>query len=532
MRKSFILFGVIGMAISTAALAGCGGGGAKKDQYVDGDKIKVEIHNLYFGSYEGGDTYLEKIADKFGLSFSLGTYDYPNWDTQVTSDILGKKRPDVFHANIDAYNYATSYKYWAEEFVTKPLPDDLSKWPNLKEMIENTSNIDALKIDGKLYGIPIAKNTSDYSTSFSPFTYIYRRDWAKDWGVYQENDEYTWEQFKNLLNVFKTNLASKQRSYALGDVEWGYPSITNFYKQVPHCFAQDENGQYVNNYTTDEYIAGLKETKRFYNDKKGYYHPDNIALSDGMMNDYYTQNQVGVFYENLSYENFNTIRLNLKENNSSRPNFNVEDATAIMKIRGEDGKYALEGTDNWFSMTFFDYRISDEKFERLLNLIEWLLSEEGTIFAVYGIEGLDYEMVNGKPQIIEENWSIVNGERVANKNGAKYLRYLATLGYDTLEYNPVTNKNVVKYLNDWDTEMKEAYAKGELKILKENPKVMWLTTPLKSENSGAMRTNALKVVKKYSLNSDTENFVNDYKDEFGGIWTSVLEEINDAIGGK
>ena len=80
--------------------------------------------------------------------------------------------------------------------------------------------------------------------------------------------------------------------------------------------------------------------------------------------------------------------------------------------------------------------------------------------------------------------------------------------------------------------MREAYTKGELKILKENPKVMWLTTPLKSDNSGAMRTNALKVVKKYSLNSDTENFVDDYKDEFGGIWTSVLEEINDAIGGK
>ena len=65
-----------------------------------------------------------------------------------------------------------------------------------------------------------------------------------------------------------------------------------------------------------------------------------------MMNEYYTQNQVGVFYENLSYENFNTIRLKLKENNSARPNFNVEDATAIMKIRGVN--VGFEGLHKFF----------------------------------------------------------------------------------------------------------------------------------------------------------------------------------------
>ena len=328
MRKSLILFGVVGMAISMATLAGCGGND-NKDSY-DGDKLKVSISNLYFSSYEGGDSYLETVGNKFGLSFKLGSYDWPNWTTQVESAINGGKVPDVFHADVDCYNFSTTYKYWAEERVAKPLPDDLSKWPNLKDLIDHSSNIDSLKLNGKLYGIPIAKNTTDYSTSFSPFTYVYRRDWAKKWGVYQENDEYTWEQFEALLAKFKEELAGKTASYALADVEWGYPSIINFYKQVPHCFAQDETGKYVNNYTTKEYLEGLELSKK-YMTELGYYHPSQIAVADGTMSENYCSNRVGVFYENISYSNIATMRELLRTANESVKDFNIDDATAIMR---------------------------------------------------------------------------------------------------------------------------------------------------------------------------------------------------------
>ena len=530
MRKSFILFGSMALAITSLSMSGCGGRGTKDDTYVDG-KLEVSIRNLYFSQYSGGDAYLDYLADKFGLSFKLSTYDWANWQTQTNGAINADDMTDVFHANIDSYNFANLYKFWAEEELAKPLPDDLSKWPNLKTMIENTSNIDALKLDGKLYGIPIAKNTTDYSTSFSPFTYVYRRDWAKEWGVYQENDEYTWAQFENLLSVFKTKLAEKTNSFALADVEWGYPSITNFYKQVPHCFAQDENGVYINNYTTKEYLRGLDKSKEFQGE--GYYHSDQNSAPDGRMNENYYSNRVGVFYENLSYTNYNTLRQHLRETNSSRKDFNLDDATAIMKIRSEaDNKFALEGTDNWFSMTFFDYKISDEKQAKLLDLFDWLLSEEGTRFAIFGMEDFDYIMVNGKPEIIEENWPRgADGNRVGNTNGAKYLRYCVSLGYDTLEYDPVSDLKVVNYLNSWEEEMKTALANNQLRVLKETAEVMWLTTPMKSLNSGSMRTTALNNVMKYTYNKDLHTH-DDFKGTFTSIWELVLDEINTALKKK
>ena len=529
-RKSFFLF-LMGALTSLSMLAGCGGVVDKSDKYTKDGRLIVSMRNLYFDAYRGGDDYMKDIEKQFKLSFKLDAYSWINWSQQVTGQVNGGNSPDVFHANVDSYNFKNTYLKWAEDKVTKPLPTDLSKWPNLKAMLENTTNIKALKVNGKLYGIPIAKNTTDYSTSFSPFTYMYRRDWAKQYGVYQENDEYTWEQFKALLDKFAVELKSKN-CYALGDEKWGYPSIVNFYKQVPHCFAYDEKtGQYVNNYTTKEYIAGLEESHNFM--QLGRYYPSENTANDSDVTKLYYGNKVGVLYENFSYSNYYTIKTKLKKSNVSVKNFNVDDAVAIMKVRGPDGKYALEGTDNWFSMTFFDYRISDEKQEKILDLLDWLLGEEGTMFSVFGFEGYDYELdKDGKPQIIDSAWpkDKDTGEIAPKDNGAKYLRYLVSLGYDTLKDDPLTDKESIARLDEWDAEMKEALENDELKVLKEREEVMWLTTNKKSSYSGTMRTDALKYVRQYI--SGTIKTIEDYEKKFGYPWSDVLEEINDAIGRK
>lgn len=534
MRKKTVLLipAMITTALSCLTLGACGNDASKDDVYTKDGKLVIEMRNLYFNDYAGGDTYLEEISDKFQISFELTPYSWTEWGTQVNSAVLADNVEDVFHADIDSYNFATKYKYWADEMIAKQLPDDLSKWPHLKEMIDNTTNIDSLKINGHLYGIPIAKNTSDYSTSYSPFTYAYRRDWAKEWGVYQENDEYTWEQFTNLLDVFTKKGAtegSKDR-YALADVEWGFPSVVNFYKEVPHCFVKSKStGQYVNNYTTDEYLAGLQEAKTF-REKQWYGFPQYSAV-DGDANKQFVQNKAGVLYENLSYSNFVKLRNDLKNQNALKTTFNVDEALGIMKIKGQDGKYALEGTDNWFSMTFLDYKMSDTKMNKILDLFDWLLSEEGTTMAVYGREDYDYIREDGQIKIVEKNWPKDSDGNYADKiNGAKYLRYMVSLGYDTIALDPLTDKKANEILEDWDKEMKSALDKNELRVLKEDAEVMWLTTDLKAKRSEGLRTSALQNVMRFIYQKEGLNTINDFKNSVtNSTWTSVLEEINKAV---
>ncbi|MBP5177269.1 MAG: extracellular solute-binding protein, partial [Clostridia bacterium] len=432
---------------------------ANEDQYTADGKLVLNVRNLYFNEWNGDDVYTAEIEKKFGVKFSPSSYSWADWTQQVQQSINGGNVSDVFHFNLDNYNFARSYKFWAEDGVIKPLPDDLSRWPNIKSMIDKTSNIDALKTDGKLYCIPIAKNIKSKEAPFSPFTYVYRRDWAKQLGVYQEDDIYTFEQFKTLLSAFNAAYSASEIS-ALADVEWGFPSVVNLFKTEPHCFAVS-GGQAVASYTTDKYIEGLEFAKQLV--EGGVYYGDQFSANDGDVSKRYYGGRVGVFYENLSLSNYTTLRKKMWERSEIDTKEKLDDATAIMKVMAPDGKYALEGTDNWFSATFFSGGISDAKQEKLLDIMDWLLSDEGTLMAVYGIEGYDYVKSGDKITLTEAGWEKdQEGKYIEKYNGAKYLRYMCTLGYDTYASDPLVDKDCYDILTDWSAFMTGQYDAGNL----------------------------------------------------------------------
>lgn len=524
MKKVLVV--IIALSLLCGCLAGFAACGNKQREGV------ISIRNLYFENWsaEQGDSCIEYIQEKFGVKFETSTYSFENWSNQVNGDVMGNQLSDVFQANVTSYNFANYYTYWADGAVVKPLPDDLSRWPNLKKMIDGVKDIEFLKYKGKLYGIPIVRNVnSTQGVPFAPFTYMYRRDVARDLGVYKENDVYTWEEFKTLLSAFKTYFKNKS-GYALGDAEWGYPSILNFYKTAPHCFA-NEDGEIVNNYYTDEYQAGLAEAKNFVNNQWYYTGQLQAAGKQNLVKKEYTSKRLGIFYENLSLQNYLQIRDELAKNGVRDDELN--DYTAIMKITGPDGKYALEGQEDWFSMTFFNYDISDSKMEKVLDIMDWLLSDEGTMMALYGIPGVDYEVTTpgAEPTLLDSNLWEKNskGEYIDSPNGARYLRYMVTLGHDIIDRDPLVQKSAKKkeaydILNAWEQFMTAQNDANKLRVLFEDSRVKWMQTPKKLDNAGKLLDNANSMVLNYTFGKKTSS---DYSNAMTNEqWTSVLREIN------
>jgi hypothetical protein len=515
-------------------ISGCGNdpSDSGNDEYTADGKLKISLRNLYFESWGGGDVYTDAVQDKFAVAVTPSTYSYNDWTAQVSAAVNANNLTDVFQFNVTQFNFANSYKFWAEGQVTKALPDDLSPWPNLQSLVNNTSSIDSLKIDGHLYGLPIAKNVAKPAIDYSPFTYVYRRDWAKEWGVFQENDVYTWSQFTNLISVFNTHLnpTGNSDTYALADVEWGFPSLTNFYKQVPHCFAFDENARkYVGNFATDEYVEGMDLAKNYVSSK--VYGYDQYTATEGGARKAYCSNKCGVFYENLSLTNLNDIREALATSNSNDRNFDVDGASAIMKVKGPDGKFALEGTDNWFSMTLFNHDISDKKMKKVLDMLDWLLGEEGTRLAVYGLEGYDYTLDGaGGVTLTENGWpkDEDTGKYITKTNGAKYLRYLATLGNDYASDDPMTDLTAYGIVSSWENEMNQAETSNALRVVKEKAEVMWLSTDLKDNYEGTLLKAANDGVIKYCYGKDTKAAY--LSSVTTGQWPGVLSEINKKLG--
>ncbi len=526
MKKLFsALLSVVLCVTAAVTLTACEDGG-NEDKFSDDGKLILNVRNLYFNEWNGEDVYTAQIEEKFGVDFVPTNYSWADWTQQVQQSINGGTVSDVFHFNLDNYNFARSYKFWADDGAIKPLPDDMSRWPNLKKMIDSTSNIEALRYNGKLYCIPIAKNVKSQEAPYSPFTYVYRRDWAKQYGVYQEGDVYTWAQFNALLQAFANAFKDNEIS-ALADVEWGFPSVVNMFKNEPHCFAVVD-GKVVPSYTTDKYLEGLDYAKNLVT--SGVYYADQFSSNDGDVSKRYYGGRVGVFYENLSLSNYTTLRKKMWERSEIDTKEKLDDATAIMRVIGPDGKYALEGTDNWFSATFFAGGVSDAKQQKILDIMEWLLSEEGTMMAVYGIEGYDYVKNGSEVTLTEAGWEKdLDGNYIEKFNGAKYLRYMCTLGYDLYPIDPLVDKDSYDILTEWGAFMNDKYAKGDLRILVEDARVKWMTTYYKAENSGKLLDDANATVMNYVYGQNVKT-LSDYKSKFATeTWNRVLKEINDEM---
>ena len=532
---------ILAVLILVAVLCGCLAGFAACKKSARADDV-IYIRNLYFGTWSDFDDECTKwIEQKFGVHFTdpandvkPASYDFSNWTSQVNSDLMGDL-PDVFEADIDSYNFSSTYARWAGKKI-KALPDEVfnanGRWKNLAKMLNNYSDLEYLKIDGKLYGIPLARNVAESDVPFAPFTYVYRRDVAKQLGVYKDNDVYSWQEFLDLLDAFDS-YESFSKYGAIGDSEWAYPSIMNFYKTASHCFAI-ENGQIVNNYTTQQYITGVNEIR---NNLSKYYLNKQIDYSQQqnmVKEEYVSKQHIGVFYENLTMSNY----LKILEK------FNYDDnKAAFMKVMGPDGKYALEEQEQWFSMSLINAEISDKKLETILDIMDWLLSEEGTQMALYGIEGQDYEIVNGEVSLIDSVGSLWrkgrDGEYTASaqNNGARYLRYMVTLGNDLVDKDPIIHGSVQKkktydIIQKWNSDMMAAYKANpsKLRILGEDPQVKWMKTPVKERNVSTLLSEANSTVLNYTLMASNKTFGYDnyYAKKMNTTeWQSVLKEINE-----
>ena len=537
MKSKKLIYGTIMTALmSLSALTGCNKKNGE-DTYDKDGRLILNLKNVYFDQWQGEDMYTDIINEKFGVKINATNYAYEDWDTMVNTAINGNNLTDSIQFNLKAYNFGSTYESWVDFGMLKPLPDDMSKWPNLKSMLDNISNIDALKIDGKLYGIPIANDIKNPQKDFSNFTYVYRRDWAKKIDemypdrepVYREGDVYTWDEFKRLCDAFNTNiktLSGMNQASVLVDEKWAFPSVTNFYKDAPHCYAKDDSGKAIANFAGEKYLAGLEVAKDFVSGKK-IYSQDQFNFADNKANQLYLGGQAAILYDNYSLANYIKLRKLFK---ASQKLVDLDDGTAFLKIKGPDGKFALEGTENWFSMTMFNADISDFKLSKILDILDYLLTEEGTRLAIYGKEGYDYTMVDGQVVLSELGWEkdSMTGQYATKTNGAKYLRYMATLGNDTKSYDPFTELDAFNLLNAWQEEMKAAKAAGNLRVVKEPADISWMSTPSKNDKTEGLLNDANTAVLKYCF--DKLSF-EDYKKSFeDNNWKKVLSEINAKLG--
>lgn len=87
----------------------------------------------------------------------------------------------------------------------------------------------------------------------------------------------------------------------------------------------------------------------------------------------------------------------------------------------------------------FNANISDEKFQRMTDYLNWAASEEGQMFHTYGVEGVTYEIKDGKPVYLEkfQNPIKAEGEKVGTYGISGSNGFISAHPIVNEIYNPV-----------------------------------------------------------------------------------------------
>lgn len=77
----------------------------------------------------------------------------------------------------------------------------------------------------------------------------------------------------------------------------------------------------------------------------------------------------------------------------------LEDVKALKLMPDVNGIRAYPVWGYYWSETYINAKVSDEKLDRILQIYDWLLTEEGARFGSYGPEGDLYDVVDGKVEL-------------------------------------------------------------------------------------------------------------------------------------
>ena len=290
-------------------------------------------------------------------------------------------------------------------------------------------------------------------------------------------------------------------------------------------------------WVTEENKQAVAFLNRLY--REGIMDPDYTAMTDPTKIGNFCSGLTGIMVDNLYY---NTYVEQLRAANE----LTWEEAEAAVAViappKGETGTYGTRGNPGFWCGTCINGNISENKIRSILDMFEFMLSEEGTDLFTYGVEGVHYKVENGeKVSLMGQD---ANGYNfTAKSKDAAFDMHMFTDW--SLSYNPgfSTNYELVKsYM-----EMAEEYSYIDEVVYYQPPLVIdhWDTLGNQSyeyfvrlistdfddydynkETVGTVGWDSI-ALPSAKYDSAWSEFVNEFLNKWKG--QAVIEEINQAV---
>ncbi len=335
---------------------------------------------------DGLTRYLE---EKFHFKASAQSFNWSNYKQQYQILATTEELPNVFTTALLSSNDAKDNAFFhklVENHSIQMLPDDLSNYPHLEELIHSFPSL--RHEDGHYYAIPHPLFDETILSS-SDAAMMVRRDWMETLGF---QDPQCPQDFLEMTAAFAKE---DPDGNGIGDtLGYNVNALSALGKWVmlgiaPNCntysWVEDTDGVYRPSWCTDDF----RDVVVYYRD---------LFTAGSLDPQFYAKNSAAVL------EDFCSGRLGALEYKSSASS--IQELESMWNARNEkpfsecvdvlpifpapDGKRYCNSSGSFWSETYISSHVTKEQLSTILSLLDYLLSPEGISLYRYGIEETDY----------------------------------------------------------------------------------------------------------------------------------------------
>lgn len=315
-----------------------------------------------------------------------------------------KNLPDVIQAQWLS-EYPGGPEKAIKDGIIIPLNEHMDKAPNYKAAMEiDIETTKQCKTDeGNIYAFQ-GLNQNDLKT-FSGM--MIREDWLQELGL--EAPE-TIEEWETVLRAFKNKGVENPLSIRANELY--QTNLFNTAYNISNDFYLDDNGKIQYGPIQQEYKEYLITLNNWYNE--GLLDPDFASIDTKIIDYNILNGQTGA--------TFGWIGSSMGKwyNSTTEPEFALVAVPNPVLNKGDKGKF-LPGYANRISGPAAAITTNAKNVDSIIEMFDFLYSEEGMLLKNFGVEGVTYEMVNGKPKYTELILNNLEGLAVSNAMG-KYIQ--------------------------------------------------------------------------------------------------------------
>lgn len=348
------------------------------------------------------DEVAKHFQDKFNFEWDIIPLTWSDWVEKARVWISAEDMPDLLFAD---FNFK-DYKSWIEQDLIKRYPDNWKKtYPNLGGVYDQTNLGPALEtvIEGNQAVFPniifFKKPTNPMITPH--FSLYFRKDWAKALG-FDIKDQYTLVEVEEMIEAFM------EKGSTLDGVETGKIDTWNLDTgRVSGVYMGSQWTNWGRFYKdgTGNYVWGCDDPRIFDMLKHMKSGIDKGIVSRNFAQ-FQNEEQDDLFYAGQAFAIWSHGWVGPVAGNFDKFNKNtgLEALDCIQEavLTDPDGHFQEYEQLNYWSCLLFDPRLSDAKFDRLLSLLDYVVTDPAQEYIRMGIEGRDWERDGGNYKIIRE----------------------------------------------------------------------------------------------------------------------------------